>query len=213
MPNAEPHFKWFDNRATGVAFLSSPVFTEGRWARTGMWCCCAWIADTPIAIPIGTELVKNLKKGDAVLAGSVTPSSGRVAVSWSDQAVKYAGELQDPADTDPGDAKAILINFGAGHNLIVSSYQLMFTSSGKLKQALRLSLGDKLLSKAGEEVTINEIKLGEFVGQRYHIGIDQAFNDNVDGHLLALNDIIIGDYVLQKNRKSLPASMVGDAVA
>jgi len=168
---------------------------------------------SPVAVPVGKELVKNLKRGDAVLAGNLTSGGGGVSVSWSESHVGHAGELHDKADIDPGDAKAVLINFGAGTNIIVSSYQLMMTTTGKLKQALRLSLGDQLLSKSGAPITINEIKLGDFKGPRYHIGTDHKFENKVDGHLLSLNDIVIADYVLQKHRTGLPGSVVEDTVA
>lgn len=209
--SAEPHFKWFDEECDERAFLDSSEYKNGNWERTGMWCCCACIADTPIAIPLGAELVKQLKPGDLVMAGALSGAGG--ALAWSDQPVEYAGELRDPADIDPGDSSAVLINFADGKNIIVSPYQLVLVDCGKLKQALRLSLGDKLVSRSGSPVAINEIKLGEFKGPRYHVGVAGGFDHGIDGHLVALNDIVVADYVLQKHRTSLQSGVVEDAIA
>jgi hypothetical protein len=209
--SSNPHFKWFDEESDERAFLASSEFAGGDWECTGMWCCCACVADTPIAIPLGAELVKQLKTGDTVMAGAITGPGG--ALSWSDGRVEYAGEMGDPADDEPDGSSAILINFADGKNMIVSRYQLLLTTSGKLKQASRLSLGDNLVSRTGEPVTINEIKLGQFDGPRYHVGLAGGFDNGVDGHLVALNDIVVADYVLQKHRTSLPSGLVEDTVA
>lgn len=202
-----PHFRWFDSAVEEAAFLASAEYRDGDWKQTELWCCCACIPDTPVAVPIGQELVKNLKKGDAILAGTVTMSNHGVSVHWRESQAAQAGELTDPADD-----KAVLINFGAGQNIIVSRYQLMMTAGGKLKQALRLSLGDRLMSKTGAPVTINEIKLGDLKGPRCHIGTNQKFEQNADGHLLAISGIILADYVLQEHRTELPDTLVEDAV-
>jgi hypothetical protein len=211
-PVAEPHFKWFDSTEDERQFLHNQKFLDEQWQATDLWCCCSCIADIPVALPLGQELVKNLKKDDAILAGSLNTEGKNPTIDWAEISVNEAGELTDPADLDPGDAKAVLVNYGSGQNIMVSSYQLLLTSNGKLKQAQRLSLADKLFSKTGQPVPINSIKLGEFKGPRYHLGTTKDYDNTVDGHLLCLNEIVIADYVLQKHRNKLPQNAIEGVV-
>jgi hypothetical protein len=205
---SQPHFRWFDCAEDESRFLASPKYRKEAWQQVELWCCCACIADLPVAIPIGQELVKNFHKGDPVLAGSVKKGGAGVAVHWKEAHVEAAGKL-DPSDFDPNDNKAVLINYGQGKNAIVATYQYIMTTSGKLKQARDLSVGDSLLSKEGAALPINSLKLGEFEGPRYHLGTTKEYNNPIDGHLLCVNDIVIADYVLQKHRNELPRDAVG----
>lgn len=207
-PLAKPHFKWFDSARDEQDFLKSQKYRDEKWQRTNLWCCCACLADLPITLPLGQELVKNLKKDDKVLAASLNKEGETPVISWSEVSLEIAGKTSPEDDLDSDNENSVFISYGQGQNIMVLSNQLLLTSNGKLKPADKLNLSDTLMSKTGLPVPINSIKLGEFTGQKYYVGTGKEYVSTIDEHLLCINDIVIADYILQKNRNELSSDFV-----
>ena len=194
-PGAHPHYVWFDDPGQEQAFRASSRFADEQWRINELWCCCACIADLPVAVPMGHELLKNLHDGDPVLAGTVRHGDGGPELQWEQTTVALSG----PAGMDPARTTTVLINYAGGRNAIVETDQPVLTADGTLKRANQLRLDDGLLGTDGTRSEINALKLGTFEGPKYHLGTAAEYTGSADRHLIALGDLVIGDYAVYRN--------------
>ncbi len=168
------------------------------WYWQDCYCCCACVASgTPVAIPGGNRAIGDIMVGDQVLAASAAGSGWQ----WGAKTVSFSSGT-------PGGAGAqnvmVYIRYGDGDGdgdgtLIATPDQLFLQPGGKLIRADRLRPGLSLIRQDGSEVPIVMVAVGNYQGGIHHIATDlpKAWNGSVDGHLLSLNGIIGGDYVLQ----------------
>jgi len=166
-------------------------------------CCCSCYAyGTPIATPQGERSIETFVVGDEVSAASVASSGGKLSFQWSPAVVRFSNGT-GPLPPAPHYPTMVFVNFDDGRSLICTNDQLFMLSTGKLKQASRLTLADRLVAADGSEVPILSVSLAEYSGGLHHIATSVNFDGDINGHLLNSNNIVTGDYVLQVHAEQL----------
>ena len=179
-----------------------PLSNDDCYAQGFQWkicyCCCScFSAKTPVAIPSGMRAIGDINIGDPVLAAAKNNNGW----SWSEQIVHFSSG-SPPSATGTGNLM-FLITYDDGKSVVASPNQLFLLSgSGKLKRADQLVPGvDQLVNESGSDVAIHRVDSGNFTGAVHHIATDvpsyEDFTGSLDNHLINVNGIISGDYLLQ----------------
>ncbi len=166
-------------------------------------CCCACFAwNTPIAVPKGFKMVQNFEVGDQILVSNEK-------FEWETQKIGFSSGTPPLPPGQQTYPTAVYVHYGEGRGLICTPDQLFLMPSGKLKQAIKLSINDYLVDDKGEKVSINSIKLAEYAGGWNHIATTLEYEGSIDGHLMNSNGVVAGDYTLQVNQDKFSDMMEG----
>lgn len=147
--------------------------------------------DTRIAVPSSGEVpIQSLAVGDSVQAASLRPGE---APFWEPSEVELSEGIA------PGLAEtAVAIAFSdGGPPLVCVPDQIFVGADGRLVAADLLAPGDALLRPDGGQRPIVSVVLGRFIGGLHDVATSRDWNGSPDGHLLAADGVIAGDYLVQ----------------
>jgi len=167
------------------------------WRWQMCFCCCACFASaTPIGVPEGFREIGELAVGDQVLTAAWSEGVWK----WQPRTVQFSSG--SPANVEAGGNLMIHIQYGADATLLAAPNQLFMVASGKLKRADQLVPGsDRLLSPEGAQVEISRIQSGMYYRAIHHLATEvtgyEDFTGAINHHLINLNGVICGDYLLQ----------------
>jgi hypothetical protein len=174
--------------------------SDRNWKAKNCYCCCACMArDTPIALPDGiVRAIGDIQIDDVVLSGSV--SGG--AVTWGESKVHFS------QGTEGGEEPAMVyVVYGEALRLILTSDQVLMLADGSLTTAGRLIPGQSLRGADGESLEVKLVSLGGYSGGVHHIATQLSWDGSPDGHLIAANGVVAGDYTLQMHFPSVSESL------
>jgi hypothetical protein len=184
---------------------------DPAWDLIQCYCCC----DGPgfsqsVAVRSGIVPLASLRKGDAVLAGSVRGSAGRRRLAWSSAAAGFSAGLA--SNISP----CVLIGTGgkAARELSCAPDQPVLLADGTVTTADRLRLDDILLDLDGNPAPIRALGFGPSPLPLHNLATSVPFNGSLDGRLLCINGLVVGDYDLQLRLAELaPAALAADHAA
>ena len=169
------------------------------WEPSLCFCCCSGgFAAMAVGAPGASRTIGELAVGDQVLAGH---GAGQ-ALSWHPATVSFSAAAP-PASAGTAPAPLMIhVEFGDGQTLIASPAQLFLLPGGKLKRADQLVPGgDSLVDRAGAALPIHRLATGYYQGAIQHFategGTPSDWDGRLDGHLVELNGVVAGDYILQ----------------
>lgn len=204
-PPRDTPFQLFECRDASTGAVQSLPLEECRalgepWHVASCSCYCpGGHAATQVAAPAGPTALRGLAIGDAVLAAhGVGDPAG--TMDWRPTTVTFATTSQSP----PGGAAPLMVNigFGVDRSIIVHPGQLMLVAAGTLKRADRLVPGsDALIDRDGATLTVHAVTPGHYHGEIAYVATGDTdpadWDGTLDGHLLALDGVIVGDYLLE----------------
>jgi len=153
----------------------------------GNHCSGACLAlGTLVAVPGGFRTIESIQVGDQVLAAGTD-------LKWTTYAVQFSD------GTAPGTANPVIVYLRCGDIQAIATPDHLFLLPDKtLKRADRLIPGDELISPDGLSIPIDSVSLGEFIGGIHAIATSvQKPDGNLNGHLIATNGLVSGDYAAQ----------------
>lgn len=170
------------------------------WHVVSCYCYCpGGHAATQVAAPAGPTALGGLAVGDAVLvAHGVGDPAG--SMDWRPTTVTFATTSRVPAN---GAAPMMVsIGFGVDRAIIVHPGQLMLVAAGKVKRADQLVVGsDALVDRDGAALPVRTVTPGHYHGEIAYVATGDTdpadWDGSLDGHLLALDGVIVGDYLLE----------------
>jgi hypothetical protein len=161
----------------------------------GIHCSGACLAlDTLVAVPGGFCRIGNIKVGDQVLAAGTD-------LKWAIHTVHFS------AGTPPITSYPLIVYLRCGDiQAIVTPDHLFLLSDKTLKRADRLIPGvDELMTPDGLSIPITSVAVGKFTGGIHAIATSvQKPDGNRDGHLIATNGLVSGDYTAQIHAEEKP---------
>ncbi len=204
-PPRDTPFQLFECRDASTGAVQSLPLEECRalgepWHVASCSCYCpGGHAATQVAAPAGSTALRGLAIGDAVLAAhGVGDPAG--TIDWRPTTVTFATTTQ----VAPGGAAPLMVNiaFGVDRAIIVHPGQLMLVAAGRLKRADQLVAGsDTLVDRDGAALTVHAVTPGHYHGEIAYVATGDTdpadWDGTLDGHLLALDGVIVGDYLLE----------------
>ncbi|HEY0396162.1 MAG TPA: hypothetical protein VGD01_16885 [Candidatus Elarobacter sp.] len=182
---------------------------QNQWTVRTCYCCCGCYAyGTALRTAEGLKSVETLTTSDRVMALDDPAALAEGRPTWTLQPVVFTGGAG--AETAP---PAVSIGYGDNRHVVAPADQLVMTGTGKLKAASRLVPGrDEMRLADGTRAPVTRVARGTFAqGSRHVAASDTAFNGSVGGHLLDAEGVVVGDYVLQLNARSLSPELLADA--
>ncbi|HKS30568.1 MAG TPA: hypothetical protein VJS44_22270 [Pyrinomonadaceae bacterium] len=178
---------------------------DRSWNLNACYCCCGCFAyGTMVAVASGSfKAIEQIAKGDEVLAG--TPSAqdgGDTKITWTPTEVTLS---QGVAGGD--NPVMVYLAFGEDEktgDIVCSCDQVFILASGRIITAEKLQVGDQLVDKDGNPVTLRTVAIGSYKGGVHHIATKSPENLSLDGHLLLTSGVVVGDYYLQLHFEQLP---------
>lgn len=167
--------------------VNHPVIT--RDANGVCTCSCSCLAfGTPIQTAKDEyRAVEDFLVGDTVLAANAD-------LKWSEHKVEFS-----QGTTGASVQKyTVLVVFGGGQFLAVTSDHVFMLADSSLKLASRLTIADQLIAPDGSPVPILSVHIGDYTAGFHHIATAKKAPDpNLEGNLLNTNGVVSGDYSLQ----------------
>lgn len=203
MPNFPIMIYECRNASTGeTRSLSASACTQlgEPWRVSPCYCCChGGYGAARVATSAGPVALGALAVGDAVLAAHGATDPGGV-IAWHPTTVTFATAALPP--TEGAAPLMINIGFGADQSLIFHPGQLVLTPGGKLRRADQLVAGsDALVGAEGAALAVHSVTPGYYRGEIAYVATGGSgpadWDGSLDGHLLALDGVIVGDYLLE----------------
>ncbi|MEN2786780.1 Ig-like domain-containing protein [Sphingomonas qilianensis] len=183
------------NKATGERRNITPTACDElrdrdkNWGNRTCFCCCSCFAwGTRLAVGPGqTREIQEVGIGETILTGSLASGT----LEWTPRRVVFSDGTSPAADQI-----AIVVQYGDGGEIVVTTDQPFLMPDGTLKRADRLTVEDQLVDDSGTAVTINSVWLGKLDIGLHNIAADTG-GDTLDGHLLSVNGIVAGDHTVR----------------
>jgi hypothetical protein len=178
---------WQDMKAENCMELGAP------WYFRTCYCCCPDRSGSEadagsVAVPEGERPVADVQPGDEVETGTRGYDGG---LAWVSREVGLAAGV--------GPASAVRVLLDDGRATVAESGRLFLQPSGKLKRADALEAGvDVLVAPDGRPVAVRSVEHGRAAVRRVAAAVPSYEEfDGPDGHLLAIDGVVAGDYVTQ----------------
>lgn len=145
-----------------------------------------------IAVPGGVRPIGEIAVGDEVLAGSASDGKWVWAPAQVAHSAGTLGGIPHPM---------VFLRYGNEFEALAAEADLpLLLSDGRLARADKLVPGDELVAENGDPLTIHMVSIGNHIGGEHAVAL--AFDhdtpsDKLDGHLLLVNGVVIGDFYLQ----------------
>lgn len=166
---------------------SSPIvvfFSSGY-----CYCCCGAVGASP-AVATGEGQSKPLAE---VLVGDwVQAALDPDLKSWALVAAEFSSGAGEG-----GPAIAIRLGQTDLPETIFVARDQLFLVAGRLKRASRLARGDQLTRHDGSSVEILDIAEAVQSAPQHRIATSNAPAADLAGHLIIIDDLVVGDYALQ----------------
>ncbi len=154
---------------------------------------------TPVLVPGGTRAIQSLAVGDTILAVTAYPRNGSgLALQWSPRTLAMSVGVP-PAPVGGHYPTMVRVLYGGARSLVVSTDQVFLLADGTLTTAVKLTPANVLVAVDGSAVPISMISIGSYQDGIHQVATSLAFEREVhpEGHLIGLNGIVAGDYILQ----------------
>jgi hypothetical protein len=186
------------NKATGERRAIIPEAcdilrdNDKNWTNRTCYCCCSCFAwGTRVAVAGGqTREIQEVGVGETILTGSLDLSAG-IQLEWTERTVVFS----DGTSPTP-EQIVILVRYGEQGEITVTADQPFLLANGTLKRADRLTLEDRLVDEAGQEVELKAVWLGKLDVGLHNIAADTE-GTTLDGHLIAVNGVVAGDHTVR----------------
>ncbi len=188
------------NQSTGEVrnvSLSQCAELGAPWIWQTCYCCClGGYAAMTVAAPSGQQSMSDIAVGSSILVAHNSADG----LAWHPAQVAFSVTAPPtPRGTTP--PIMIRIDFGNGQTLVASPAQLFLLPSGKLKRADQLVPGtDALVDRANQPLPIHRLSSGLYGGATQHVATTASspadWDGSLDGHLIELNGVVAGDYLL-----------------
>lgn len=167
---------------------------DRNWQVRTCYCCCYWSVAEP-RVATGEEggderPAREVAPGDTVSAARARRVDGALRLSWAPAPVALS------ETTECGnDAPAVLLRWENGGELVLAADQPVLTPSGGLVPAGGLAAGDRLVDPRGRAVPLAAVE--PVTGAVHHLATEPADGEGTDGHLLALNGVVVADHAVR----------------
>lgn len=123
------------------------------------------------------------------------PPAPGTRLEWTGAPVVFSQAAVAPAGT----ALRLVFRTPSGERaLVVAGDAVLLTAAGELRRAARLAAGaDALVSPEGEPVPLLGVERVEREVTIHYLATTDGPATQVDGHLLAINGVVVGDWALQ----------------
>lgn len=159
----------------------------------------SYYKDAQVAVPQGQMPVMDLHNSSPLQAASL---NGNQPV-WQSMFVNLCQQA------DNGQSTTVFLLYGSNQKIVTSVDQLMMLSTGQLIRADKLVPGQhRLMDKDGSSVELLQVSLGTFGEPLYRVASNAPYSGVPDGHLLLVNGVIAGDFILNLNEEELIAKGV-----
>jgi hypothetical protein len=178
---------------------------DRNWKLAHCYCCCTGPGMTAIDAPAGVErALGTIQPGDTVLAGSV----GEDGIDWRPKTIAFSQGTESEQEQT-----MVKIAFGEGGRLTLSADHVLMLADGSLTTAERIARGHSLMGHDGSALPVERVSMGGYRGAVHQIATDTRWQDSPDGHLLAANGVVVGDFTLQLHFAALAQPDASDTRA
>lgn len=157
-----------------------------------------------ITIPRGLKPIDHFEKGDAVSAISVKLYRGKIKLSSSKAKISFNAGNQYQSN------KMVYMTLDRNDTpyLVCNSNLPFLLPNGKYTRADKLFSGQEIVDKNGKSLKIDNLSIKNQKGSLPHISTNIKWDNTPNGHLLLVNDIVVGDFILQVYFDQLPHEMI-----
>ena len=178
----------------------TPILVEGP-DKGLCGCCCG--TNAMVATPGGPIRSEQLKTGDMILTAVSQSARNPLLFSWEAKPLAFSSGTGPSPQGNP----MILVEYGDDESVIVTPDTLFLMADARFKTADRLVPGkDLLISPGGTKVPVRHVWIKKYPAPIHHLAttveFESTFDGNRLGHLLVMNGVVVGDYLLQLYRQS-----------
>lgn len=157
-----------------------------------------------ISIPSGLKPIDHFEKGDSVSAISIKVYRGKIKLSLSKAKISFSASNQDQSN------KMVYMTLHRNDtpHLICNSNLPFLLPNGKYTRADKLFSGQEIVDKNGKSLKIENLSIKKHKGELHQISTNIKWDNTPNGHLLLVNDVVVGDFILQVYFDQLPHEMI-----
>ena len=130
-----------------------------------------------------------------VTVAALVREGDETRLSWSESKVVLSSGTGGGSGPNP----MVYVETEDGVRVAATSDQPFVLADGRVEIAQKLAAGVQLMRSSGDPVAIASIEFGPFDGGVHAIAATALASPSLDGHLINVAGLVVGDYVIQMN--------------